>query len=126
MRTVSTPDAPTPKGHYSQAIVHGGLVYVAGQLATDPRDPDADPGDVATQTRTIFRNIAAILAAAGSGLERTLQVTIYLADIAEWGAVNGVFAEVMGTHKPARAVVPIATLARGRDIEVTVVAAINE
>jgi 2-iminobutanoate/2-iminopropanoate deaminase len=126
MRRISTPDAPTPKGHYSQAIVHDGVVYVAGQLAVDPADPEATPGDAGAQTRLIFKNIAAILDAAGSSLERLLQVTIYVSDISAWSAVNEAFAEVLGDHRPTRAVVPVGPLGGGRDVEVVVVAAVEE
>lgn len=125
MRRISTPDAPTPKGHYSQAIVHGGVVYVAGQLAMDPSDPDAAPGDAGAQTRLIFKNIAAILDAAGSSLERLLQVTIYVSDISAWPEVNEAFAEALGDHRPTRAVVPVGPLGGGRDVEVVVVAAVD-
>ena len=126
MHTVSTPDAPRPKGHYSQAIVHGGVVYVAGQLAIDPQDPDAAPGDAGAQTRLIFRNIAAILDAAGSSLSRLLQVTIYVSDIGSWPAVNEAFAEALGHHRPTRAIVPVSTIAPGRDVEVVAIAAVDE
>ncbi len=126
MRKISTPDAPTPKGHYSQAIVHGGVVYVAGQLAIDPNDPDADPGDAGAQTRLIFKNIAAILDAAGSSLDRLLQVTIYVTDVSAWGAVNEAFAEALGDHRPTRAIVPVGPLNRGRDVEVVAIAAVDE
>lgn len=124
MRKISTPDAPTPKGHYSQAIVHGGVVYVAGQLAIDPNDPDAEPGDVGAQTRLIFKNIAAILDAAGSSLDQLLQVTIYVTDVSAWGAVNEAFAEALGDHRPTRAIVPVGPLNRGRDVEVVAIAAV--
>ncbi|MEX0836825.1 MAG: RidA family protein, partial [Gemmatimonadota bacterium] len=125
MRKISTPDAPTPKGHYSQAIVHGGVVYVAGQLAIDPSDPDAEPGDAGAQTRLIFKNIAAILDAAGSSLDRLLQVTIYVTDVSAWGAVNEAFAEALGDHRPTRAIVPVGPLNRGRDVEVVAIAAVD-
>ncbi len=126
MKRISTPDAPTPKGHYSQAVVHGGLVYVAGQLAVDPSDPDAAPGDAGAQTRLIFKNIAAILDAAGSSLDRLLQVTIYVSDLSAWSAVNEAFAEALGEHRPTRAVVPVGALGGGRDVEVVAVAAVDE
>lgn len=126
MKKISTPDAPTPKGHYSQAIVHGGVVYVAGQLAIDPNDPDAEPGDAGAQTRLIFKNIAAILDAAGSSLDQLLQVTIYVTDVSAWGAVNEAFAEALGDHRPTRAIVPVGPLNRGRDVEVVAIAAVDE
>jgi len=126
MKIISIPDAPQPKGHYSQAVVHNGIVYVAGQLAADPRNPDAPAGDVSAQTRRILKSIAAILESAGSGLDRVLQATIYLSDLKHWGDVNRVFAEAMGDHRPARAIVPVGTLPRGLDLEVTVMAAVRE
>jgi 2-iminobutanoate/2-iminopropanoate deaminase len=125
MKTISITDAPTPKGHYSQAVVHAGIVYVAGQLAADPKNPDAPAGDVGAQTRRIFDNIAHILHAADSGLDRVLQATIYLSDISAWGDVNQAFAEAFGEHRPARAVVPVGTLPRGLDVEITVTAAVR-
>ena len=126
MKIISISDAPQPKGHYSQAVVHDGLVYVAGQLAADPKNPDAPAGDVAAQTAQILLNIAAILEAAGSSLDRVLQATIYLSDLKHGGDVNRVFAEAMGDHRPARAIVPVGTLPRGLDLEVTVTAAVRE
>ena len=123
MRIVQTPDAPTPAGHYSQAIVHGGVVYVAGQLPIDPQDPKAEPGDAAAQTRQTLANVGAILQAAGSSLSQVLQMTIYVSDISHWGAVNDVYTEVMGDHKPARAVVPVRDLHYGYIIEIQATAA---
>jgi len=126
MRLVETPAAPIPGGHYSQAVVHGGLVYVAGQLPIDPTDPQARPGDASSQARQALANVSAILDSAGSGLDRVLQMTIYVSDISHWGAVNEVYAEVMGSHRPARAVVPVRDLHHGYVIEIQAIAAVNE
>ncbi|MGD8320528.1 MAG: Rid family detoxifying hydrolase [Gemmatimonadota bacterium] len=126
MRIVETEKAPRPAGHYSQGIVHGDTVYVAGQLPVDPRDPQAPPGDAATQARQALANVAAILEAAGSGLDRTLQMTVYVSDIAHWAEVNRVYAEVMGQHRPARAVVPVRDLHYGYLVEIQAVAAVGE
>ncbi len=124
MQTVSTPDAPAPAGHYSQAVVHEGTVYVAGQLPIDPAAPGAAPGDAAAQTRRALRNVDAILTAAGSGLHHLLQVTIYISDVSLWGEVNAVYEEMLGAHRPARAVVPVGALHHGYLIEVQAVAAV--
>lgn len=124
MRAVSTPDAPTPAGHYSQAIVHNGLVYVAGQLGIDPRRPGHTPDDIELQTEQTLRNIATILVAAGSDLTHVLSMTIYVSDIADWGRVNAVYAAVMGDHKPARAVVPVNDLHYGFGVEIQCIAAV--
>lgn len=124
MRAISTPDAPTPAGHYSQAIVHQGLVYVAGQLAIDPRDRERPVGPIGEQTEQAMRNVAAILEAAGSGLDRVLQMTIYVSDISLWGEVNEVYARIMGDHRPARAIVPTRDLHHGYQIEIQAIAAV--
>jgi 2-iminobutanoate/2-iminopropanoate deaminase len=123
MKYVHTPDAPEPAGHYSQAVVHDGRVYVAGQLPIDPTDPRGDPGDVEAQTRLVFQNMAAILEKADSGLDRILQLNVFVSELDSWGTVNKVIAEVLGEHKPARAVVPVQPLKRGLALEVTAIAA---
>jgi len=125
MEPVSTPDAPTPAGHYSQAVVHGGLVYVSGQLPTVPATGERLGGPIEDQTRQALANLAAILTAAGSGLEHVLKVTVYVSDIALWGRVDAVYAEAFGAHRPARAVVPTRDLHHGAQIEIEAVAAVG-
>lgn len=128
MHPVETKNAPSPAGHYSQAIVHEGLVYVAGQLPIDPvkgRDGSLPPGPVGEQTERVLRNVEAILEAAGSGLDRLLQVTIYVSSIEQWGEVNQAYARVLGDHRPARAVVPVKELHHGFAVEVQAVAALR-
>jgi len=124
MQAIETRDAPTAAGHYSQAIVHNGLVFVAGQLPTDPKDRNnRTVGSIEEQTERTLRNVEAILVAAGSGLDRVLQMTIYISDIELWGGVNVAYARVMGAHKPARAVVPVKDLHYGYQIEIQAIAA---
>lgn len=125
MKCISTPNAPTPAGHYSQAVVHGGLVFVAGQLPIDPSDPSRPPGTIEEQTERALANVAAILAAAGSGLHNVLQMTVYVSDVALWGKVNAVYSRVMGEHRPARAIVPAGELRHGMLIEIQAVAAVG-
>ncbi len=129
MERVVTESAPRPAGHYSQAMVHQGLVYVAGQLPIDPtlgRDPSLRPGPVAEQTERALRNVEAILRAAGSGLDRLLQVTIYVSDMEHWGEVNETYARVLGEHRPARAVVPVGELHGGYAVEIQAIAALRQ
>jgi 2-iminobutanoate/2-iminopropanoate deaminase len=123
MEPIETRNAPTPAGHYSQAIVHNGVVYVAGQLATDPKDKNRPVGSIEEQTERTLRNVEAILVAAGSGLDRVLQMTIYISDIDLWGGVNAAYARVMGAHRPARAIVPVKDLHYGYQIEIQAIAA---
>ncbi|HWP36323.1 MAG TPA: RidA family protein [Gemmatimonadales bacterium] len=125
MKAIHVPKAPPAGGHYSHAMVHNGLVFVAGQLPIDPANPKAPPGPIEQQTERALANVAAILDAAGSGLDRVLQMTIYVSDISLWGAVNAVYARVMGAHKPARAVVPVKELHYGYQIEIQAIAAVE-
>ncbi|HEX8456425.1 MAG TPA: Rid family detoxifying hydrolase [Pyrinomonadaceae bacterium] len=123
IRTVYTKDAPAPAGHYSQAVVHNGLVYVAGQLAIDPRTGEKRLGSIEEQTEQALKNVGAILKAAGSDLSRVLKMTVYISDISLWSAVNEVYARMLGEHRPARAVIPTRDLHYGFLIEIEAVAA---
>lgn len=95
-----------PRGHYSQAVVHNGLVYVSGQLGINPHTQSTEVGTIKDQTENILTSIASILIAANSHLNKTLKITIYLTDISDWETVNGVYARFFGEHKPARIVIP--------------------
>lgn len=123
MRPIQTPDAPITSGHYSQAVVHDGLIFVSGQLPLDPGDLQRPPGDIAQQTERALRNVEAILRAAGGRLESLVQLTIFLSDMGHWREVNDTVARVLGSHKPARAVIPCGTLNRGCQVEITAIAA---
>ena len=125
MQSVETPNAPAAAGHYSQAIVHDGVVYVAGQLPIDPQNRNRTVGSIEEQTERTLRNVEAILVAAGSGLDRVLQMTIYVSDIELWAGVNVAYARVMGAHRPARAVVPVKELHYGYQIEIQAIAAVR-
>lgn len=124
LRTIQTPGAPTPRGHYSQGVVHGGVVYVAGQLPLDPAS-GAVVGDTAREQAVYtLRNTEAVLLAAGSALDKVLSLTIYITDEAHWPAVNEAVAEVFGAHRPARAIIPIMPLRGGALLELQAVAAV--
>ncbi len=125
IRTVLTTNAPTPAGHYSQATVHGGFVFVAGQLAIDPTTGERKLGSIEEQTERTLQNVEAILLAAGSDLAHVLTMTVYVADMDHWAAVNAVYARVMGAHKPARAIVPTGPLHHGFLVEIAAVAAVR-
>ena len=126
MHAITTPNAPTPAGHYSQGVVHGGVAYVAGQLPLDPASGAlVGDGDVDAQTERTLRNVGAVLEAAGSGLDRVLSMTVYVTDIGLWPQVNAAYARVMGAHRPARAVVPVPALRKGCLIEIQAVAVVG-
>lgn len=126
MHSITTPAAPIPAGHYSQAMVHNGCVYLAGQLPIVPGQTQHVVGTIEEQTVQVFANIGAVLRAAGSDLSRMLQVTVYVSDMELWGRFNVAYAALMGDHRPARAVVPVNALHYGYQIEVQVIAALNE
>jgi 2-iminobutanoate/2-iminopropanoate deaminase len=110
VRTISTDKAPAAMGPYSQAIVAGDLVFCAGQLGTDPATRQVVSGDIKAQTRRVLDNLAAVLEAAGSSLDRVTKTTVFLEDISEFAAMNEVYAERFGAHRPARSTVQVAKL----------------
>jgi 2-iminobutanoate/2-iminopropanoate deaminase len=126
MEIIFTPQAPAPAGHYSQAIRHAGLVYIAGQLPIDPASGEKCSGPISEQTRQVLQNLEQILRAAGSDLAHVLRVTIYISDIALWGEVNRVYAEVFGDHRPARSMVPTRELHFGFKVEIDAIAAVAD
>jgi reactive intermediate/imine deaminase len=126
MRTVATPGAPAARGHYSQAVIHAGLVYVAGQLPIVPDDPERRLEGFEAQARQVLDNVIAILEAAGSGAESVLKATVYIADVAHWPAFNALYAERFGAHRPARTVVPVAALHYGYLVEMDAIAALRD
>ena len=124
MIEVQTPNAPQPAGHYAQAVVHDGLVYVSGQLSIDPQTGERCTGTIEEQAELALRNVSAILTAAGSDLGHVLKTTVYVSDISLWGRVNAVYAAVFGDHRPARAVVPTRELHYGLLVEIEAIAAL--
>jgi 2-iminobutanoate/2-iminopropanoate deaminase len=122
LRSVTTDKAPKAIGPYSQAIVTGDLIFCAGQVALDPKTGELVSGDIREQTRRVLDNLAAVLDAAGAGLDRVTKTTVFLTDFAEFAAMNEVYAEKFGAHRPARSTVQISTLPRGARIEIECIA----
>lgn len=122
MQTVHTDKAPAAIGPYSQAIVHNGMVYTAGQIALVPGTGEVQAQDIVGQTEQVFANLAAVLEAAGSSLGQVVKTTVYLADMAEFTAMNEVYARHFGGHKPARSTVQAAGLPKGVRVEIDLVA----
>ena len=99
---VSTSAAPAAIGPYSQAVRAGSLVFVSGQIPLDPATGTMVDGDIAVQTHRVFRNLAGILEAAGSSLDRVVRATVYLADMNDFAAMNEVYAELLSARRPRR------------------------
>jgi 2-iminobutanoate/2-iminopropanoate deaminase len=125
IKRINNPNAPQPAGHYSQATVYNGLVFVAGQLGIDPTSSDKNPGSIEEQTEQALNNVHAILKAAGSDWDRVLKMNVSLSDINLWDAVNKVYARVLGENRPARAIIPCGPLHHGFLIEIEAIAATN-
>ncbi len=130
MEPVRTDLAPRPAGHYEQAWIHDGLVYVSGQLPVDPQagppagGTDARLGSIEEQTERALRNVEAILTACGTRLDRVIKTTVYVSDISLWPRVNAAYGRVFGDHRPARAVVPTRELHFGYQVEIEAIAAL--
>jgi 2-iminobutanoate/2-iminopropanoate deaminase len=112
-----------PGGHYSHAVLAGGLVYISGQLPIVPTGEKLNQASFDDQARQVLANVAAALAAANTGIEKLVQVRVYVTDIAHWPAFNQIYADWAGDSRPARAVVPVPMLHHGFLIEVEAVAA---
>lgn len=124
IKKITTDRAPVPGGHYSQALVHNGLVFVSGQLPIKPDEADHIPSSIEEQTRQALRNLQEILIAAGSRLDLVLKTTVYITDISLWGQVNQVYGSFFAEHQPARSIVPVAVLHYGYQIEIDAIAAL--
>ena len=124
MKEILTNDAPQPAGHYSQAIVHQGLVYVSGQLPINPKSKEKHIGSIEEQTEQALATLEAILKKANSGINHVLKVTVYISDIALWDRVNTVYARFFGDHRPARTIAPTRQLHSGFQIEIEAIAAV--
>jgi 2-iminobutanoate/2-iminopropanoate deaminase len=124
-RTVSTHDAPGAIGPYSQAIVHGGLVYCSGQVALDPAKGELSSGGIEAETRQVLTNLANVLAGAGSSLELVLKTTVYLQDMDDFARMNAIYATFFTKEPPARATVEVSQLPRGALVEIDCVAALD-
>ncbi len=115
--------APSAVGPYSHAIVAGDFVYCSGQIPLDPATSELVTGDIAVQTNRILDNLAAVLAGAGSSLDRVVKTTVFLADIGDFAAMNDAYAKRFGDHRPARSTIGVAALPRGARVEIECVAA---
>lgn len=122
LKNVSTDSAPKAIGPYSQGIVAGGFLYTAGQVPLDPATMKLVEGDIAVQAGRVLDNLEAILAAAGCRLADVVKTTVFLADLADFAAMNAVYAARFGDHRPARSTIQVAGLPAAARIEIEVIA----
>jgi len=123
---IQTDRAPKAIGPYSQAVKARGFVYASGQIPIDPATGQFVDGGITEQTEQVMKNVAAVLAAAGSGLDRIVKTTVFLADMEEFAAMNDVYAKFFTSEPPARATVQAAGLPRNARVEIEVIALVEE
>jgi 2-iminobutanoate/2-iminopropanoate deaminase len=122
---IATESAPKAIGPYCQATVANGFVFCAGQIAFDPATMEIVAGGIREQTHRVLDNLAAVLRAAGSDLNKVVKTTVFLVDMADFTAMNEVYAHAFGDHKPARSTVAVASLPRGVRVEIDAIAALG-
>jgi 2-iminobutanoate/2-iminopropanoate deaminase len=125
MQFLSPSTVATPRGHYSPGVIHNGVVYVAGQLPINANG-EVQLKSIEEQTALCMHNIEQILLAANSSLQHILKVNVFVSDITLWPAINSEYSKIMGSHKPARIVVPCNALNYGCGIEIDCIAAVKE
>lgn len=124
MEKIYSKNAPEAVGPYSQAIVHGGLVYTSGQIAINPASGAVEASDIVGQTEQIMKNLGEVLRAAGASFDTAIKTTCFLADMNDFAVFNGVY-EKYFTSKPARSCVAVKTLPKNVLAEVEVIAAVE-
>ena len=123
-QTVSTDAAPKAIGPYSQAIVHGGIAYLSGQIPLDPGTGQLVDGDIAAQTERVLENLKAVLEASGASLSSVVKTTVFLRDMADFPKMNEVYGRYFSGQHPARSTVQVARLPRDVSVEIDCVAAV--
>ena len=123
--SVQTDNAPKAIGPYEQAIKANGFIFTAGQIPIDPKTGNVVEGGIATQTRQVLENLKAVLEAGGATLDRVVKAPVFLKNMADFAAMNEVYAQYLVSAKPARSTVAVAELPRGALIEIDLVALIE-
>ena len=125
-RAIHSDAAPAAIGPYSQAVCHGGLVYLSGQIALDPATGAVVEGDVAVQAERVMKNLDAVLSASGSSFADVLKATIYLTDMGDFARVNEIYGRAFeGTDPPARETVAVSGLPKGVAVEISMIAVVS-
>ena len=122
MEIVATAEAPKALGPYSQAIKAGGMVFCSGQIPINPATGAVEETTIEGQTRQVIANLSEVLAAAGSSLSRVVKTTVFIKDMNDFAALNGVYAELFGDTKPARSCVEVARLPKDVKLEMECIA----
>ena len=122
---ISTPHSPAAVGPYSQGTKINNMVFTAGQIPLDPATGKMVEDEITVQTKRALQNLQAVLEAAGSSLQNVLKTTVFLQDMGEFGAMNGVYSQFFGENPPARSAVQVAALPLGARVEIEAVAFVD-
>ena len=122
-RTISTKNAPSAIGPYSQAVEAGGLIFISGQLPIDPATGNMAPAEIKAQTEAVIRNLEGILKSEGLGLEHIVKTTVFMADLGQFALMNEVYGNFFAANPPARATVEVKALPKAALVEIEAVAA---
>ncbi len=122
VKTILTEDAPKPIGPYSQGLVVDDFIFSSGQIGIDPKTGSLVAGGIGAETKRVFENLKAVLAAGGSSLAKVAKVSVYLIDLAEFEAMNKIYAEYFAGQAPVRTTIGVAALPKGARIEIDVIA----
>lgn len=125
MDIIATSGAPKAIGPYSQALRAGNLLFLSGQIPLDPATGNLVEGDFGAHTRRVFENLKAVLSEAGATFSNVVRATVYLTDLGNFQAMNAIYAEYFGDHKPARSTVGVASLPRGSAVEIDLIAMVE-
>jgi 2-iminobutanoate/2-iminopropanoate deaminase len=125
-QAIHVPDGPPAAGPYSHAVKVGHLVYTAGQIGVDPATGELAEGGIEAQTRQVLRNLASVLAAAGSSLDQVIKTSVFMQDLGDFARMNATYAEFFPSEPPARTTVEVAALPRGAQVEIECVAIVPE
>jgi len=125
-KIISTKEAPAAIGPYSQAVRSGGFLFCSGQIPLDPKSGEIVPGDIAAQTRRALDNIAAVLRAEGLAFDDVVKTTIFLTNLSDFQLVNEIYGSYFKQNAPARSTVEVSALPRGVNVEIEVIAAVEE
>jgi len=122
MRTIHSAHAPAAIGPYSQAVIANGLLFTAGQIPLIPESMEMVTGPIEDQTLRVLKNLDAVLREAGTGWDRVVKTTVFLTDLADFAAFNGLYEKHLNGAKPARSTVQVAALPRGAKVEIELIA----
>lgn len=125
MKFIDAPNTPAAVGPYSKAVAHGGLLFCSGQIPLDPETMEVIGTTIEEQTQQVMKNITALLEGAGAGLDQIIKTTVFIKDMDDFAAMNGVYEAALNGHKPARSAVEVSRLPKDVLVEIECIVALS-